>query len=71
MKNLKNLGKALSKAEQKMINGGIIPPGRCVDSNIDCTNIGNAGCPNPKEGCYILGPDSNEARCQCLKKLVF
>ena len=35
MKNLKNLGKALTKAEQKLINGGdgciIYPPSKCLD----------------------------------------
>ena len=29
MKNLKNLGKALSKAEQQTISGGTVPQGPC------------------------------------------
>ncbi|WP_417559098.1 hypothetical protein [Mesoflavibacter zeaxanthinifaciens] len=53
MKNLKNLGKALSKAEQKTINGGapdngcrqiICPPGcHCKSGTFKCWNNNRTG----------------------------
>ena len=58
----------LSKDEQKTIVAGRPNPGSCVDSNIDCTNTGNAGCP-VNQGCYVQSPDLPVyAICQCLKK---
>ncbi|WP_289042918.1 hypothetical protein [uncultured Olleya sp.] len=36
MKNLKNLGQALSKAEQKTINGGYVPKMNPCDSSEPC-----------------------------------
>ncbi len=69
MKNLKNLGQALSKAEQKTINGGRkFPPdpNDCVSSGNDChyLNGGNSVCP-VGQGCF-LSEDGLTATCQCL-----
>ncbi|WP_161804615.1 hypothetical protein [Lacinutrix himadriensis] len=36
MKNLKNLGKALSKAEQKEVNGGYPKMILCIDGQVPC-----------------------------------
>lgn len=52
MKNLKNLGKLLSKNEQKAINGGVgtCPPGwnfpaqECIDCGGAPGNPGGIGC---------------------------
>lgn len=41
MKNLKNLGQALTKAEQKMINGGIVS---AIDKCGTLCEIGSTGC---------------------------
>lgn len=69
LKNILNLegAKKVSNADQKVIQGGRPAPGSCVDSNIVCTTVGNAGCP-VNQGCYIQSPDSNYAICQCIKK---
>ena len=55
MKNLKNLGQALTKAEQKSINGG---HGRYCQSHNDCPP--SAGCCAKEQIClsasmYTLG----------------
>ena len=70
LKNILKLDGAqqLSKNDQKNIFAGRPNPGSCVDSNIDCTNTGNAGCP-VNQGCYIQSPDLPiVALCQCIKK---
>ncbi|WP_452228609.1 hypothetical protein [Lacinutrix sp. MEBiC02404] len=54
MKNLKNLGKALTKAEQKTINGGI--PG---DWGFECRKTSQ--CP------AILNPDGTMTLARCEK----
>jgi hypothetical protein len=77
MKNLSNLGKALSKTEQKQVFGG----GPIIHFIDDCTNASeqictldtNGGCP-PGEVCTILIAqgsfknvtwDSRKNRCLC------
>lgn len=51
-KQILNVGKTLTKAEQKQINGGTDDP--CVDSNKRCR--GNHQCPKD-QGCYIISDD--------------
>lgn len=68
LKNILNIEGAqkLTNSEQKAINGGRPAPGPCVDSNIVCTNTGNAGCPIG-QGCELIdngGPVY--AICKCL-----
>ena len=70
LKNILKLDGAqqLSKKDQKNIFAGRPGPGPCVDSNIDCTATGNAGCP-VNQGCYIQSPDGPVvALCKCIKK---
>lgn len=68
LKNILNLEGAqlVSNADQKSIQGGRPPISACKDSNIVCTNTGNAGCP-VNQGCFIQDADSNYAICKCLK----
>ena len=68
LKNILKLDGAqqLSKNEQKSISGGI-GGGKCVNSNINCWGLGNAGCPT-RQGCF-LDEDINgnlSASCRCL-----
>jgi hypothetical protein len=67
LKNILKLDGAqrVSNADQKAIQGG--RPIVCTDSNIVCTNVGNAACP-VNQGCFIQSPDSNYAICQCIKR---
>ena len=48
MKNLSNLGKILSKTEQKAINGGIHKCGRMCTENEPCCRLCDGGyfCPH-------------------------
>ncbi|MBA6156377.1 hypothetical protein H3Z83_07605 [Tenacibaculum sp. S7007] len=64
-KSILNLGKALNKAEQKEINGGLRPPtGPCTDSYKPCS--GNHDCPRG-QGRYIMSDNIPvEAVCLCL-----
>ncbi|WP_064968121.1 hypothetical protein [Tenacibaculum ovolyticum] len=62
-KSILNLGKALNKTEQKMINGGVTP-NSCFDNlpnvSIECREIAlnefnSGGCPT-WSSCYTSGP---------------
>ena len=65
-RNILNLGKALNKAKQQTINGGItLPPygSSCTDTNSYCE--GNHQCPRG-QGCYIQDTPVFQAVCKCL-----
>ena len=52
MKNLKNLGKSISRAEQKEINGGFGRRRGCQAQLIQCES--DFDCPSCSAGCGIV-----------------
>ena len=70
MKNLKNLGQALSKAEQKTINGGWKNRDNgfaqaCFNPSNDLCNPNNADASCEIWETCVSGDSSHLGRCQC------
>ena len=53
MKNLKNLGKTLSKTEQKAISGGLFGGGYLLHKCFTGGGPGEGGCGNKSVCCFV------------------